>query len=60
MEGWQDRVRAAVERPSFGIFEDANRPERNIYYRLQASGTHYLKVVVEFHKGKGVVINHSG
>jgi hypothetical protein len=48
MQGWEAEVEAAIQQPTFGIFQDANRPERNIYYRRSEGKQRYIKVVVEF------------
>ena len=57
MDGWEEYVAKAIEKPTFGIYEDANRPERNIYYLLHTKRDRYIKVVVSFdNEDKGVVI----
>lgn len=48
MEGWENEVKAAIEQPTFGIFQDAHRQHRHIYYRLSEGKQRYMKVVVEF------------
>lgn len=48
MQGWEDEVQAAVENPTFGIYQDASHPERHIYYRLNTKKPRYIKVVVHF------------
>jgi hypothetical protein len=48
MAGREEEVKAAIERPTIGIFSDADFPERQIYYFLQKEKKRYLKVVVQF------------
>lgn len=52
MEGWEDRVKAAISNPTLNlIFQDSQLPSRNIYYRKQPGVDYYLKVVVDFSQG---------
>lgn len=47
MAAQQDIVKAAITNPTFGIFEDAQFPNRCIYYyRQEKSPVRYMKVVV--------------
>ncbi|MBA3871586.1 MAG: hypothetical protein H0X30_20765 [Anaerolineae bacterium] len=58
MKGREEEIRLTIENPEFGlIYQDANRPERNIYYKLSKKKDSYLKVVVAFDKNdEGTVI----
>jgi len=57
MSGREEEIKLTIENPEFGlIYQDANRPERNIYYKLSKKKDSYLKVVVEFDKEEGIVI----
>ena len=57
MEGWEDEVQKTIKKPTFGIYQDAKRSERHIYYRLYTKKDHYIKVVVSFaDEEKGEVI----
>ena len=58
MKGQEEEIKATLENPELGlIYQDANRPERNIYYKLRKKRDSYLKVVVEFDKNNdGIVI----
>ncbi len=45
----EEEIQLTLTDPTFGfIYADAKRPERNVYYRLNAKKTLYTKVVVEF------------
>jgi hypothetical protein len=49
MVGHEEDIKLTIQDPEFGfIYQDANRPERHIYYRLTAKRDRYIKVVVEF------------
>jgi hypothetical protein len=48
MEGYEDEVKEAIESPTEGIFQDAARPERHIYYLRLPQSRKYIKVVVNF------------
>lgn len=47
METWEKRVIAAIEDPSYGIFQDPDYEDRCIYYRRQQTKGRLLKVVVK-------------
>ncbi|MEP7291481.1 MAG: hypothetical protein ABI835_06840 [Chloroflexota bacterium] len=55
MEGLEQKVKEAIERPTMGIFEDARHSDRKIYYRKQPK-KFYIKVVVAFEGDSGFVI----
>lgn len=48
MKGREEEVKATIQSPSFGIYQDANRQERQIYYRRYTGKQRYMKVVVAF------------
>jgi len=49
MLGWEDQIRQTIESPSLPICQDADHPDRHIYYRrLEKSNPRYIKVVVAF------------
>ena len=56
MKGWEEEVRAAIEEPYFGVYQDADYPNRNIYYRLHKGKDRYIKVVVSFEDEVGRVV----
>lgn len=56
MVGLESEVKVTIQKPTFGIYEDANRAERNIYYRLFSGKERYMKVVVSFSDKDGTVI----
>ena len=56
MKGWEVEVRAAIEEPYFGIYQDADNPNRNVYYRPHKGKDRYIKVVVSFEDEVGVVV----
>ena len=57
MTGWEEEVKAAIQSPSFGVYQDANRQERQIYYRRHTGKQRYMKVVVAFfEKDSGSVV----
>ncbi len=56
MSGWEEEIKKAIEKPTFGIYQDANREERHIYYCLTTKKDRYIKVVVGFGENEGVVI----
>lgn len=47
MAGREDEVKACIEDPYEGIFQDARRASRQVYYRLRDDGRLYTKVVIE-------------
>ena len=57
MEGREAEVQQAIEHPSLGIFADAHREQRDVYYLRRASGVDLLKVVVDFSEETGVVVS---
>jgi hypothetical protein len=48
MDGREEEVKAAIQKPSFGIYQDAGSEHRHVYYHLHKSKRYYIKVVVEF------------
>lgn len=58
MNGWEDDVKEAIQDPTLGcIYQDAEREDRCIYYRLNRRNNSYIKVVVNFDSnGLGNVI----
>lgn len=59
MKGLENEVKKTVEKPDFGfIYQDADREDRNIYYRMYAKLHLYIKVVAEFNgEGTGRVVS---
>lgn len=56
MDGWQDKVSAAVQSPD-AIFRDADYSDRECYYQLDKNKRKYMKVVVGFDKkDDGIII----
>jgi hypothetical protein len=47
MAGREGEARACIEHPNEGIFQDARRVSRQVYYRLRDDGRLYTKVVIE-------------
>ncbi len=47
MKGWEEVIKAALENPTMGIYQDADFSDRQIYYVLRSTGVRYLKVVVK-------------
>jgi hypothetical protein len=57
MEGWEAEVQNAIEHPYMGIYQDAQRADRNVYYQIKKGKERYIKVVVRFdERGLGEVI----
>jgi len=58
MRGWEEEVKAAVERPTFGlIYQDTENENRHIYYLLREHTRRYIKVVVDFEdQDLGIVV----
>jgi hypothetical protein len=51
MKGWEERARGAIQNPDYGIFQDPDFQERNIYYRrIRRANPLYLKVIVSFNR----------
>ena len=48
MSKYKDEVIAAIEKPDYGVFQDAQYPDRQVYYRRQGTKARYVKVVVDF------------
>lgn len=48
MLGFEDEAKQAIEAPNPGIYRDAVRETREIYYLKLDRSRFYLKVVVEF------------
>ena len=48
MAGWESDLITAIERPTYGIYQDNQVENRHVYYRLHEGKNRYLKVVVEF------------
>src|SRR5438552_2226005 len=48
MRGWEQEIIDAIEHPTIGIFQDADRVDRHIYYRRRTKQPRYIKVVVSF------------
>ena len=47
MKGREDSVRGAIEHPYIGVFQDATRSDRIVYYARIKKGKLYIKVVAE-------------
>src|SRR4051812_47583935 len=58
MVSWIDEIKAAIEQPNMGIYQDVDFSDREIYYMLRMKGKdRYLKVVVEIQGSKaGTVV----
>ncbi len=51
MKGREAEIQETIGHPTLGcIYQDANRPSRNIYYRLSKNRESYIKVVVEINQ----------
>lgn len=56
MAGREDEVKQTIEKPTYGIYQDATRQNRYIYYCKQGTKSYYIKVVVDFDGKEGEVI----
>jgi hypothetical protein len=45
---WIEAVKKTLQEPLVYIYQDANFPNRHVYYRKQTNRTWYMKVIVEF------------
>jgi hypothetical protein len=48
MEGAEDYIVAAIDKPALGIFRDVDYADREIYYGRPPGKRYYIKVVVAF------------
>lgn len=48
MDSWENEVKQAIEKPTMGIYQDADFSDRQVYYMFHVAGKNrYLKVVVK-------------
>ena len=56
MAGYEDEIKATIQRPYLPIAQDAHHPERHIYYGRFQGLKKYVKVVVSFEAENGSVV----
>jgi len=56
MEGWEEKVIAAISNPTYGIYKDAQFSNRCVYYRRQRQPRYMKVIVVETESGPYKVV----